>query len=111
MRQLVLLLALVMTGVVSTLFLPNASAAQSTAATAPHIVMYTTQSCGYCAKARAWFKDKGLDWDERDIETSASANNQFKTLGGQGTPLIVIDGKAIHGFHVKAIEAALAQRH
>lgn len=110
MQRLVLGLALVMTGVVSTLSLPNAAAAQSTTATAPHIVMYTTQSCSYCAKARAWFKDKGLDWDERDIETSASANSQFKTMGGQGTPLIVIDGKAIHGFHAKAIEAALAQR-
>jgi hypothetical protein len=32
---------------------------------------------------------------------------EFRRLGGRGTPLIVIDGRKIHGFNTRAIEAAL----
>jgi len=75
----------------------------------PNIVMYATQTCGYCVKARSWFKSRNLAWEERDIETSAVANKEWKSLGGQGTPLIVIDGERIHGFDQARIEALLAK--
>jgi len=72
------------------------------------IVMYTTKTCGYCAKARAWFSERKLHWDERDIEASPEAHAQWKSYGGTGTPLILINGKRLVGFSPTAIEAELA---
>lgn len=74
----------------------------------PDIVMYATQTCGYCAKARAWFKSKNLAWQERDIEASADAKAEWKSLGGMGTPLIRINDTIIHGFDQAKLEAELA---
>lgn len=71
--------------------------------------MYATKTCGYCVKARAWFTNRGVAWEERDVETSATANAEWKALGGQGTPLLVINGKRILGFSEREIEIALAK--
>lgn len=79
------------------------------AATHPKIVMYATKTCGYCAKARAYFTERGVPWEERDIETSAQAAREFKSLGGVGTPLILIGDERLVGFQASKIDAALAK--
>lgn len=86
-----------------------AQAAPKASAEAPAIVMYATQTCGYCAKARQYFKARGLHWDERDIETSAQAAQEWKALNGQGTPLILIGDEKISGFHQARLDALLAK--
>lgn len=86
-----------------------AQAAPKSSAEAPAIVMYTTQSCGYCAKARKYLQARGLRWDERDIETSAQAQLEWKTLGGAGTPLILVGDQKISGFHQARLDAVLAK--
>ncbi|HMM67134.1 MAG TPA: glutaredoxin family protein [Dokdonella sp.] len=73
------------------------------------VVMYTTKSCPYCIKAREWFASRNVQWEERDIETSAEARSQWKELGGAGTPLVLINGKRFAGFSPAAFEAELAR--
>lgn len=86
-----------------------ALAATKSPAGEPKIVMYATQTCGYCAKARQYFKARGLQWDERDIEASAQAMQEWKALNGQGTPLILVGEEKISGFHQARLDAALAK--
>ncbi|HET9032454.1 MAG TPA: glutaredoxin family protein [Dokdonella sp.] len=76
---------------------------------APEVIMYSTQTCSYCAKARALFTSRNIAWDERDIETSAEANKEWKELGGVGTPLILINGKRFSGFVEAQIDAELTK--
>jgi mycoredoxin len=71
------------------------------------VLMYTTKSCGYCARAREYFTAHGIHWTEIDIESSAQAAADFEALGGKGTPLIFIDKKRIFGFDQAQIESAL----
>ena len=94
----------------SPLLVAAASTAEQ-ARPAVQIVMYTTQTCGYCVKARAWFQERKLQWDERDIEASADAMAQWKSYGGMGTPLILINGKRFDGFSPAALESELAKFH
>ena len=87
-------------------------AAAATGGTAAHpldVVMYATKTCGYCAKARAYFQRHGVAFQERDVEMSALAQKEWKSLGGAGTPLILVDGERIYGFNQKALDAALAK--
>ena len=86
------------------------AAAPKVAGKSPGIVMYTTQTCGYCVKAREYLKARKLAWDERDIERSEAARKEWTALGGQGTPVIVIDGKAFKGFSAADLDAELAKR-
>ncbi|HNR91985.1 MAG TPA: glutaredoxin family protein [Dokdonella sp.] len=75
----------------------------------PGIIMYTTQTCSYCVKARNYLKARNLAWDERDIERSEAARKEWAALGGKGTPVIVIDGKALMGFSQAGVAAELAR--
>ncbi|HQV73170.1 MAG: glutaredoxin domain-containing protein [Dokdonella sp.] len=83
--------------------------AGSRAKPALEVIMYSTATCGYCAKARQWFTGHKVAWDERDVETSTAAQKEWKALGGVGTPLIVVNGKPFHGFMEGAIEAEIAK--
>ncbi|MFZ2237857.1 MAG: glutaredoxin family protein [Dokdonella sp.] len=76
---------------------------------APEVIMYSTKTCSYCEKARAWFSSRNIAWDERDIEASDGAKKEWKELGGVGTPLIVINGKSFSGFAEATIEAELSR--
>ncbi|MBA8883609.1 glutaredoxin family protein [Dokdonella fugitiva] len=76
---------------------------------APKVTMYATATCGYCAKARTWFTEHDVQWEERDIEKSASAAAEWKAAGGVGTPLIVIGEAKINGFDEAKIGAELAK--
>jgi glutaredoxin len=76
---------------------------------APRVVMYATATCNYCAKARAYFTQHGITWEERDIEASTKAHDEWKAQGGFGTPLILIDGERVAGFDEARIESTLAK--
>ena len=88
---------------------PLFAAAPKPAAKSPEVVMYTTQTCGYCIKARAYLQARDVAWKERDIETSADAEREWKALGGVGTPLIVINGKPFTGFAQQVLDVELAK--
>jgi glutaredoxin len=74
----------------------------------PEIVMYGSPNCTYCRQAEAYFARRGLGYRNLDITASRQAHQDFKRLGGQGTPLILVNGRRIHGFSAKRMDAALA---
>ena len=71
------------------------------------VVMYTTPTCGYCHRAKAYFNQKGVRFTEYDITKSKKARSQFNALNGRGVPLIVIGDQPIFGFNKAAINRAL----
>lgn len=73
------------------------------------VVMYATQSCPYCVRARDYFTRHGVAWDERDIEQSSTARAEWKAKGGVGTPMIVINDKVFQGFTQKWLDLELAK--
>lgn len=62
------------------------------------VVMYSTEWCGYCKKARLYFKNNNINYKEYDIERSAKANKEHKRLGATGVPLILVGKKKMNGF-------------
>jgi glutaredoxin len=71
--------------------------------------MYATSWCQYCAQARAYFARAGIAYVEHDVEKSASANAEFKRLGGRGVPLIVVGREKLNGFSEQGFEHLLAR--
>ncbi len=83
-------------------------AGKAAAASGP-VVLYATSWCRYCAQARAYFAKNGIAYIEHDVEKSASANAEFKRLGGKGVPLIVHAGQTMRGFSEQGFESLLAR--
>ncbi len=78
-----------------------------TKAQPPEIVMYSTQNCPYCYITKAFFKKHNLPYVEHDIERSEKHMQMFYLLGGQGTPLVIINKEIIHGFDERQMRKAL----
>lgn len=64
------------------------------------LVMYSTEWCGFCRKARQYFRREGIAYREKDIEASAAARREYEKLGGKGVPFFVRGGVTMSGFNV-----------
>lgn len=76
----------------------------------PAVVIYTTDWCRICRKARRYMDSNGIVYRERDIEKSAAAKQDFDRLGGKGVPLIRVDRQTMHGFDPGALDRLLARQ-
>lgn len=71
------------------------------------IVMYSTQSCVYCARARAWFDAHDVPFVECDIERDATCQSRYRALGAVGTPTFEVRGARLLGFSPEDLAQAL----
>lgn len=74
------------------------------------IVLYATQWCGYCEKARGLFAKHDIQYVEYDIERSAQGHREYLQLGGRGVPVINANGTIIHGYSQQRILAAVKSK-
>ncbi len=74
------------------------------------VVMYSTSWCGYCVKARKYFKSKGIAYADYDIEKNKRAKRRYDRLGGAGIPLILVGKKRMSGFNVAGFEAIYSRK-
>jgi glutaredoxin len=73
------------------------------------VVLYATKTCEYCLKTREFFTQRGISWNEIDIESSAQAQNEFKNRGGKGVPLVFINGEPVRGFSEERLQSVLSR--
>jgi len=74
------------------------------------VKVYSTPSCPWCTKAKEWFKEKGIDFEDINVMEDRNAANEMISKSGQtGVPVIEIDDDIIVGFDLDRIEAALAK--
>ena len=71
------------------------------------ITMYSTSWCVHCKHARNYFKEKGIRYNDVDIEASDANKKEFKEFGGGGVPLILVGDKAMRGFNPQKFEALM----
>ena len=69
-----------------------------------NVVMYSAEWCGYCKKARNYFKNKNIQFTEYDIEKDPVAAKDYKSMGATGVPVILVGNKRMNGFSIKGFE-------
>jgi glutaredoxin len=62
------------------------------------VTIYTTEWCGVCKRAKAFFKQNGVLFREWDVEKTDYGSLKFKQLGGSGVPLITVGSEKMMGF-------------
>ncbi len=73
-----------------------------------NIVMYSAHGCSYCNKARNYFTENNIAFEEYYINDPAHLAD-YRSYAPIGTPLILIGGIQVNGFSKPAIEMALRQ--
>ena len=74
------------------------------------VIMYMTDWCGYCRKAREYLHSLGVNLVEYDIEKDAARREEMQKLGGRGVPLIDVEGILINGYSQQGIKDAVDKR-
>ena len=73
------------------------------------VVMYSATWCGYCRKARSYFKKNGIPFKEYDIENSSKGRRDYARLNGTGVPIIFVGKKRMQGFRAERFKAIYDQ--
>jgi glutaredoxin 3 len=75
---------------------------------APAVVMYTTNWCPYCERARKLLRSKGAAIDEIDVESAAEKRAEMISRSGRrSVPQIFIGDQHVGGSdELAALEAA-----
>jgi glutaredoxin len=77
------------------------------------VILYSAPWCGFCKRAAAFLRRRGVDFVERDIESEPAAAVELERklraagLRGGGIPVLDIGGRLVIGFDRDRIEALL----
>lgn len=69
------------------------------------VVMYSTQWCGSCKKAKHYFRKNKIPFQEYDVEKTEKGRRDFAALNGTGIPIILVGSKRMNGFTPSRFEA------
>lgn len=71
----------------------------------PKITIYTTPTCMYCKMTKAFFKEKNVTYEERDVSVDAKARDEMIAKSNQmGVPVIDVDGQITVGFDKERLQ-------
>ena len=62
-----------------------------------NVVIYTTDYCPYCDRAKSLLKNKGVDYDEKMLQTRDEINELKQRTGMMTVPQIFINDAPIGG--------------
>lgn len=74
------------------------------------VKVYSTPTCPYCKKAKAYFDSKNVEY--KDVNVAQDENKKKEMIeksGQQSVPVIDINGEIIVGFNRVAIDKALKE--
>lgn len=77
------------------------------------VILYSAPWCGFCKKAAKHLRDKGVQFEEKDIEQERSAAVELSRklrqagLSGGGVPVLDIGGAIVVGFNKQKIDELL----
>lgn len=73
-----------------------------------HVSIYTTPTCVYCKRTKAFFKEHNVSYEEKDVSSDEEARRQMIEKSGQmGVPVTDIDGTIVVGFDEERLSALL----
>ncbi len=65
----------------------------------PKVLIYTTNYCRFCTRAKALLRSKNVGFEEIDITHDRNLREEVQRSSGRQTvPQIFIDGKPVGGF-------------
>lgn len=72
--------------------------------------IYSTVTCPWCDKAKAWMKSEGIPYEEIDVTTDEVKQQELIALTHQRTvPVLVHRGEFVIGFDPAKIKALLSE--
>ncbi len=75
---------------------------------AHRVLVFTTPSCPWCNRAKAYLRERRVPFREIDVSRdAAAARDMIRRSGQMGVPVIEIDGRPVVGFDRRQIDRLL----
>ena len=72
------------------------------------VKVYSTPTCPWCKKAKAYLEEKGIQFESIDVSSNETAQKEMIEKSGQmGVPVLDINGKIVIGFDKEKIDELL----
>lgn len=85
-----------------------AGSAPTLPAAAGKVVIYLTQGCPHCRRAKEWMTRVGIPFVERDIEADAAAARWvMQNAGSTAVPVFQVGKRVLQGFNPDALRQAV----
>ncbi len=78
---------------------------------AHRVLVFTTPTCPWCTRAKAYLREQHVPFREVDVSRdAAAARDLVRRTGQMGVPVIEIDGRPVVGFDRPRINRLLGLR-
>lgn len=74
-----------------------------------NVKVYSSNTCPHCVTAKNYLNEKGIEFEERNVQTDPEARKELMAMGHMGVPVLVIGGEEIVGFDKDKIDELLAK--
>jgi glutaredoxin len=74
-----------------------------------NVIVYTSTNCPHCRQVKSFLSDKGISYEERNIEQNDEFAQQVWDMGLRAVPVTLIGEHRIAGMNKLQFEKALAE--
>lgn len=72
-----------------------------------NIKIYSSSTCTNCTAVKEYIKEKGYDYEEKNVSLDSEAKKELLSMGYMGVPVIFIDDEVVVGFNRSKLEELL----
>ena len=72
-----------------------------------NVVVFSSNTCGYCTMAKDYLNDKNVAFTEKNVSTDVEARKELMKQGFMGVPVIYVDDQVIQGFDKEELDRLL----
>lgn len=72
-----------------------------------NVKVFTSSTCPYCTMAKDYLIEKGVEFEEKNVQIDKEARMELMSKGYTGVPVIVIDNEEIVGFDKARLDELL----
>jgi glutaredoxin len=73
-------------------------------------VLFSADWCGYCRCAKSYLQQRGIAFQEQDIDTEAGMRAFVAAGGGRGVPMLAVNGGVTRGFSPAAYDRVFGNK-
>lgn len=77
---------------------------------AQNAIVYTSTHCQYCKQVKSFLTEKGVAFEERNIDQDERFAEELWNTGMRSVPVTVIGGANILGYNVTQLTRALEEQ-
>jgi len=72
-----------------------------------NVVIYSSNTCGYCTMAKEYFNENKVEYTEKNVSTDLEARKELMSKGFMGVPVIYVEDEVIQGFDKSKLDELL----